>query len=78
MTAKTPFEIRLDLLNLAQSILGDKIWAERSRIERDYDATKEQCLTQNRTVPACPQMPFVDEDDIIALSKKLNDFVSNG
>jgi hypothetical protein len=78
MSAKTPFEIRLDLLNLAQSILGDKIWAERSRVERDYDAMKEQCLTQNRVVPACPTLPSVAEDDIIALSKKLNEFVSNG
>lgn len=78
MTAKTPFEIRLDLLNLAQSILSDKVWADRNRIERDYDAMKEQCLTQNKTIPSCPQMPVVNEDDIITLSKKLNDFVSNG
>ncbi|CAB4170954.1 hypothetical protein UFOVP908_185 [uncultured Caudovirales phage] len=78
MTSKTPFEIRLDLLNLAQSILNDKVWADRNRIERDYDAIKESCLTKNKQVPACPQMPSVEEDAIVELAKKLNDFVSNG
>jgi hypothetical protein len=76
--SKTPFEIRLDLLNLSQSILNDKIWNERQRIDNDWTVNKEQCAKKNKPAPAYPNVPTVNEDDIIALAKKLNEFVSNG
>jgi len=76
--SKTPFEIRLDLLNLAQSILADKIWAERTRLENDWSAIRESCEKKNKSVPPYPNVPNVNEDDIIALAKKMNEFVSNG
>jgi hypothetical protein len=76
--SKTPFEIRLDLLNLAQSILNDKNWAERQRIDNDWTVTKDSCEKINKPAPAYPIIPNVNEDDIIALAKKMNEFVSNG
>jgi hypothetical protein len=76
--SKTPFEIRLDLLNLSQSILSEKIWNERQRIDNDWTVTKNSCEKINKPAPAYPNIPTVNEDDIIALAKKLNEFVSNG
>lgn len=79
MTGKNPFEIRLELLQLAQSILGDKNWAERNRITDDWN-TQREIVLKNGTgkMPLSPKVPVVEEDDIIALAKKLNEFVSNG
>ena len=77
--SKTPFEIRLDLLNLAQSILNDKVWAERSRLENDWNSHKEVVLKNGvGKLPSAPVLPVAEDDDIIALAKKLNEFVSNG
>jgi len=81
--SKTPFEIRLELLNLANGILNDKNWAERNRLQDDWN-TKRELAMRNGTfdipasIPPAPTVPTVNEDDIIALAKKLNEFVSNG
>ena len=76
--SKNPFEIRLDLLNLANSILLERYWADRNRIENDWNTQREFCLKEGVPVPDAPFVNDVDEDEIIALAKKLNDFVSNG
>ena len=79
MSAKTPFEIRLQLLELAQSILNDQNWTERSRLENDWNTAREIVLTTKKgKVPSAPKLPVVSEDDIILLAKRLNEFVSNG
>lgn len=77
--SKTPFEIRLELLNLAKDILTEKAFNERNRLEQDWFAQREVCIVENRSsVPAFPKTPTIDEDEIAQLAKKLNDFVSNG
>ena len=85
MTNKTPFELRFDLLNLAQGILTDKMFAERQRLENDWNTRKEVMMTKAHlqenftdvTIESFPKMPSVNPDEIIELAKKLNDFVSN-
>ena len=77
--SKTPFEIRLDLLNLANGILNDKIWVERHRLQDDWNTQREIILRNNLgKIPPAPVVPVVKEDDIITLARKLNEFVSNG
>lgn len=85
MTNKTPFELRFDLLSLAQGILSDKVFAERQRLENDWNMRREIAMTiahQQETfkdidaVPF-PEMPQVNPDEVIELAKKLNEFVSN-
>lgn len=83
MTNKTPYELRLELLQLAQSILNDKNWAERQRLENDWNVDREVYLSKamnskEATLPAYPTMPTISSEDIVAEAKKLNDFVSNG
>lgn len=81
--SKTPFEIRLDLLAMAQSVLTDNIFQERNRLEQDWHAAREigtikaQKGDVSTPVPAFPTLPTISEDEIIRLAKKLNDFVSN-
>jgi len=77
--AKTPFEIRLDLLQMANGILSDKNWAERNRIENDWNTQRDIAMkSEIINIPPAPFVPSVNEDEIITLAKKLNEFVSNG
>ena len=86
MSSKTPFEIRSDLLNLAQSILFEQLMAERQRLENDWNTKREIYFTalQNpdmttlTEVPEFPVLPIITTDEVIQEAKKLNDFVSNG
>jgi hypothetical protein len=77
MSTKSPFEIRLDLLHLAQSILSDRSWQKRNVLEQNWNAQRENALIKT-PVPPFPEMDSVTTEDIIAEAKKLNEFVSNG
>lgn len=85
MTNKTPFELRFDLLSLANGILTDKVFAERQRLENDWNVRRELLMIDAHQqekiskidIEPFPQVPSVNADDIIELAKKLNDFVSN-
>ena len=79
MSNKNPFEIRLELIQIANSILSDQNWAERNRIIDDYNTAREVVMKNGEgRMPFAPKVPTVSEDDIIALARKLNEFVSNG
>lgn len=83
MASKTPFEIRTELLQLAQSICIDKMYAERQRLENDWNLKREEwsmraCNNDFIEPPSFPEMPSVSTEDVVAEAKKLNEFVSNG
>lgn len=63
-----PFEIRLELLKLAQSIEFEKMMAERIRLESDWQSFKS-------TYPF-PSLPAVQVEDVIKTAESLNTFVS--
>ena len=63
-----PFEIRLELLKLAQSIEFEKMMAERIRLESDWQSF-------NSTYPF-PSLPAVQVEDVIKTAESLNTFVS--
>jgi hypothetical protein len=69
--SKTPFEIRLDLLNLAQSILSDSVWAQRAPLENDWSFAKEN---KQSTLPF-PKIPSATAEEIIETARKLNTFI---
>lgn len=82
--SKTPFEIRLDLLAMAQSILETNLYAERNRLENDWNTQRELAIIDAqkndvRTLPApvYPTLPTISIDEMISLAGRLNDFVSN-
>lgn len=77
MSNKNPFEIRLEILHLAHSIVDSRVWAERNRLENDWNELKERVPNSQPCVPF-PVMPTSSEEEIIELAKILNDFVSNG
>lgn len=80
--AKTPFEIRLELLAMAQSIISDQIMNDRIRLENDWSLERERASIQlskgytDVKLPPFPAVPKVDSETIIALAERLNAFVS--
>ena len=92
--SKTPYEVRLEILHLAQHIVEDK--AEKTMhylqtqsdiahnfLHRDYEeeATSEEADALVRSAKAnINQMPMpqMGIDEVLNIAKKLNDFVSNG
>lgn len=65
------FEIRLELLRLAQSILLDKVYQERERLEHDW-----QEKAANGTTTPFPVLPTVSAADIVQVAEELNKFIS--
>lgn len=81
--SKTPYEIRLELLSMAQNILSENMYAERNRLENDWQLQREIAIEGIRSgnkwtqsIPF-PTLPTISSDEIIALATKLNEFVSN-
>jgi len=79
--AKTPYEIRFDLLAMAQSIITENLMNERIRLENDWSLEREKAsiaLSQNKDVvlPPYPIVPQIDVNSVIALAEILNKFVS--
>jgi len=75
--SKNPFELRLELLHLAQAILNERLWPERNRLENDWNAKKERETGKTFNEPY-PVVPAATTQEIIEVAKILNDFVSNG
>ena len=92
--SKTPYEVRLEILHLAQHIVEDK--AEKTMhylqtqsdiahnfLHRDYEeeATSEEAdalVRSAKTNINQMPMPQMGIDEVLNIAKKLNDFVSNG
>ena len=73
----TPFEIRLDLLKMAQSMLEQDYYAKREQISNEYATKCEVAKIHGSEIPAHPGFaPYPVEADIIAKAQVLNGFVS--
>ena len=73
----TPFEIRLDLLKMAQSMLEQDYYGKREQISNEYATKCEVAKIHGSEIPAHPGFPpYPSEADIIAKAQILNGFVS--
>jgi hypothetical protein len=81
MTSKTPYELRFDLLTMAQSILTEQNMNMRIKIENDWNMACEKARIlhdkgRDAEFPSFPLVPIFDEEQVIAMAEKLNSFVS--
>jgi hypothetical protein len=80
--SKTPYELRYELLMLAQNILTEQIMNERIRLENDWSLAREKASIQLSNgdtkidLPPFPEVPKISEEAIIKMAEKLNTFVS--
>ena len=71
--SKTPYEIRLELLQLAREILSQPIYEEVNARKEKWHSLSEH----TRDITAYPTMPtFPSSADIITKAEELNKFVS--
>ena len=71
--SKTPYEIRLELLNLAKEILSTPVHDKRSNLSDEYHSKLNDA---NRGTLPYPTMPdFPSTTDIVAEAEALKKFV---
>ena len=79
---KTPYELRYELLMMAQSIANEQALSLRIQIENNWNMQCEAARSfaeKTDTAPSFPlfpSVPCVTEEDIIKTANKLNEFVS--
>lgn len=77
--SKTPYELRYELLMMAQSIINSNIMNERLRLENDWHMECDKLRKfESPNYPKFPVVPAIDANSVIELAKILNNFVSNG
>ena len=77
MSNMTPFEIRLELLKMAQTMLEHDYFGKREQISNDWNIKVENARHAGQSPPDHPVFPtFPTESDIIAKAVTLNSFVS--
>lgn len=80
--SKTPYELRYDLLAMAQAIITENLMNERIRLENDWNVKRDLVVEAASrgvasVVPPFPTIASIDVNDVIEMAKTLNNFVSN-
>ena len=76
--SKTPYELRHELLMMAQSIITENLMNERIRLENDWNMECEKLRKfEAPNYPKFPTVPQIDVNQVIEMAKTLNNFVSN-
>jgi len=71
--SKTPYEIRLELLNLAKEILQTPVFQDRQKLSDEYHSKLNDA---NRGILPYPHLPeFPSTADIISKAEELKKFV---
>jgi hypothetical protein len=78
MANLTPFEIRLELLKMAQTMLEQDYYAKREQIANQFATDCDYAKLQGKDAPKHPGYPtYPSEQEIIVKAQTLNTFVSN-
>jgi hypothetical protein len=72
--SKTPYEIRLELLKLANDILTTPVYQNRDALREEFHSKVTDHNRGEVPFPALPSFPTTDS--IIAEAERLNKFVS--
>lgn len=78
MSNLTPFEIRLQLLQMAKDLLLEEFHANKDRLQQQWHVQVETAKLNGQVIPEHPVYPtYPTENDIINKAQSLNGFVSN-
>ena len=73
----TPYEIRLQLLEMAKDMLTSDYFGKREIISNEWHTKIEESKINGTPLPAHPGLPlFPSEEEIIKKAEALNGFVS--
>ena len=71
--SKTPYEIRLELLNLAKEILSTPVHEKRNKLSDEYHSKLTDANRDSLPFPTMPDFPSTT--DIISKAEELKKFV---
>lgn len=72
--SKTPYEIRLELLKLANEILSTPVHSKRDALLNEYHSKITEETRSSIPFPTLPEFPTTDT--IISQAERLNKFIS--
>ena len=72
--SKTPYEIRLELLKMANEILVTPIFQKRQALSDEYHSKLTDANRETHPFPTLPDFP--SSTDIVSKAEELNRFVS--
>jgi hypothetical protein len=79
MSDKNPYEIRLEILQMAKDLLYEKWNANNYALQEHYNVKITRALETESEIPAPYEpVPYPTDEDIISKARELNKFVSNG
>lgn len=77
MGNKNPYEIRLELLNMAKDNLGQQFYIQKELLMTDWSSRMTYAMDNKLPLPSQPTMPnFPSEEQIIEKALILERFVS--
>lgn len=75
--ARTPFEVRLEILKLSKDLLTDEFFQKKEPLQNEYQE-KINRLTSIDPLPSLPKFPpFPTTEEVIAKAKELYKFVTD-
>ncbi len=72
------YEMKIKIMDISYQLLSDKLWAERNRLEEDWRLQKDKAIMDGLPLPKYPQMPVVSQQEVLAVARELENFVSEG
>ena len=77
MGNKNPYEIRLELLNMAKDNLGQQFYSQKEMLMTDWSSRMTYAIDNKHPLPSRPTIPnFPSEEQIIEKAMILERFVS--
>lgn len=75
--SKTPYEIRLNLLEMAKSMCEASWHSNREFTLQEWCWRAEAAKEKGQPIPPIPTINPLNEEDFIQVAERLNAFVSN-
>ena len=74
---KSPFELRMEMIATAKDMLEKQFEVNKEFTMKSWELAVEAAQKASAAIPAMPSIPkYPTLDEITALAKKMNDFVS--
>ena len=78
MSNLSPFEVRLQILQMAKDMLEQDYFAQREKVSNEYASRCDVAKIHGTEIPSHPGFPsYPSESEIIQKAQTLNGFVSN-
>lgn len=79
MSDKNPYEIRLEILQMAKDLLYETWNAKNFALQDHYHMKMQRAMETESEIPAPYEpVPYPTDEDIISKARELNKFISNG